>query len=116
MQIVKNMGSKNKREKVTFNKSLGHLGSIRLLGFEFFEDNSSKLWKAKLLTKHNKIEYKELKFVRKYDFHTLSKKIDIYILDTESGDVKLTDFKALSTNSILETIPQELITYIDAIT
>lgn len=114
MQILKNMDLKSNFNKSEYSKTIGYFGKTRLLGFEYIKDSCSELWMAKVID-DNKISLKELKFIKTKDALLPSKKIDIYILNTTHGDVKLTDFKATQTYSILETIPDELMNYIDLI-
>ena len=114
MQILKNKNLKSKFNNSGYSQTIGYFGQTRLLGFEFIEDNNRELWVAKVVN-NNIIEFKELKFIKTRDEFLPSKKIEIYILNTIHGDVKLTDFKAMQSHSILETIPKELITYVDNI-
>lgn len=113
MKIVNNLGAKDSSIKKRYIESLGYLGNMRLLSFEKHIDSRSEIWKAKILSSKKIIEYKDLKFYRENDFPNLSTKIKVVILDTENGDVELTDFKSLKTYSILETIPSELLAFLN---
>lgn len=114
MQILKNKNVKSKFSNSEYSQTIGYFGQTRLLGFDFIENDNVELWVARVVS-GDTIELKELKFIKTRDKYLPSKKIDIYITNTVNGDIKLTDFKALQSHSILESIPKELLNYVDTI-
>lgn len=86
---------------------LGYYNNVRLLDFVY----RNNCWYAELLT--DRVELKPLKFIKRLDRVIGLVKIEIYVPDTPFGDLSIYDFKALKTNSILETIPEELIMFIE---
>lgn len=111
MQIVNNI---EKPIDYSYKNMLGYFQSMRLINFEKVENEQEDLWVANLLY-NNQLEKRKLKFIKNLDSFLPLKTIDIVIEDTSVGDVFLVDFKPVITHSILEIIPDDLISYVQKI-